>query len=185
MLTFGLVVEGFYDEAALKEIIQKCSISEVEVISRRCGDKAQLMRKFPGILENFRHIKQGANVDKALVVRDADNKQPVDLINRMKSRVSNRTYPFPVKLLVIVQQLEAWLLADESAVSVVTGKKAPKIQSPEKLMDPKQRLKSILSDAKISYTDEISRQISASANVDTIEARCPSFREFRQAVIDC
>ncbi len=184
MLSFGSVVEGNDDETALQELVQKCK-SEVKVIRRKCGNKVKLMQRFPGFLEEFRHVKEGTSIDKALVIRDADNKDPGELINRMQSKISSRHYPFPVKLLVVVQELEAWLLADESAVSVVTGKKAPKIQNPEKLSDPKQRLKNVLSDAKISYTDEISRQIAANANVDTIEARCPSFREFRQAVIDC
>ncbi|MBI3080363.1 MAG: hypothetical protein HYY89_03145 [candidate division NC10 bacterium] len=103
MPTFGLVVEGTYDEAALRELIQKCSPEEVEVIGRPCGGKAGLMRKFSGHLEGFRHIKEGTNLDKALVVRDADNKDPGELKETMQRRVSNRSYPFPIKLLVIVQ----------------------------------------------------------------------------------
>jgi len=184
MLTFGLVVEGNDDETALQELVQKCK-SEVKVIRRKCGNKVKLMQRFPGFLEEFRHVKGGTNIDKALVIRDADNKNPGELINRMQSKISNRHYPFPVKLLVAVQELEAWLLADESAVSVVTGKKAPKIQNPEKLSDPKQRLKNVLSDAKISYTAEIARKIAARAKIEILESRCPSFREFREAVIDC
>ena len=185
MPTFGLVVEGIYDEAALKEIIQKCSISEIEIISRRCGDKVQLIRKFPGFLEDFQHIIQGANVDKVLVIRDADNKPPAELINRMQSRISNRTYRFPVKPLVIVQELEAWLLADESAIAAVTQRQTRRVGYPERLTDPKEKLRRVLSDANIAYTAEIARQIAESAQVDTIAARCPSFRQFRQAVIDC
>ncbi len=185
MLTFGLVVEGIYDQEVLTELIQKCAISEAKVIGRPCGNKAQLMKKFLGHLEEFRHTKKGSNLDKALIIRDADNKGPGELINRMQSKISNRHYPFPVKLLVIVQELEAWLLADEDAVSAITGKKAPKTQNPEKLSDPKQRLKNVLSDAKISYTAEIARKIAARAKIEILESHCPSFREFREAVIDC
>jgi len=48
MLTLGLVVEGNYDEAALKELIKKCVTSRVEVIGRCCNGKAQLIKRFPG-----------------------------------------------------------------------------------------------------------------------------------------
>lgn len=185
MLTFGLVVEGNDDKTALTELIQKCARTGVDVVSRTCGGKAQLMKKFLGHLEEFRHTKKGSNLNKALIIRDADNKGPGELINRMQSKISNRHYPFPVKLLVIVQELEAWLLADETAVSLVTGKTTPAIPNPEGLSDPKQRLRNVLSKAKISYTAEIARKIAARAKIEILESRCPSFREFREAVIDC
>lgn len=185
MLTFGLVVEGNDDKTALTELIQKCARTGVDVVSRTCGGKAQLMKMFPAFLTDFRHIKSGANVDKALVMRDADQKDPVELIKNMHGKINNRNYVFPVKLLVIVQELEAWLLADETAVSLVTGKTTPAIPNPEGLSDPKQRLRNVLSKAKISYTAEIARKIAARAKIEILESRCPSFREFREAVIDC
>jgi hypothetical protein len=182
MPTIGLVVEGQYDEAALKELMQKCSPTTVDVIGRPCGSVSQLMKRFPGFLEEFRYR---TDIEKALVIRDAGNKDPLEMLKLMEDKISGRTYPFLVKRLVIVKELEAWLLADESGVSAVTGKATPIIQAPEKLGDPKERLKATLSDARISYTAEVARKIAASANVDTIERRCPSFRLFRQAVLDC
>lgn len=180
----GLVVEGNDDVTALSELVQKCK-SDVEVVTRKCGNKAKLMQRFSGFLEEFRHIKQGANIDKALVIRDADQKDPVELMNNMHGKINNRNYPFPIKLLVIVQELEAWLLADETAVSLATGQTTQPTQNPEGISDPKQKLKNVLSDAKTSYTPEVARKIAANANLDVIEARCPSFRVFREAVIDC
>lgn len=76
MTTYGIVVEGNYDKATLLEIIRQCLSTEVEVIARPCGSKDRLMNKFPGFLESFRYLKQGSNVDKVLVIRDADNKNP-------------------------------------------------------------------------------------------------------------
>lgn len=184
MELFGLVVEGNDDETALSELVQKCK-SGVEVITRKCGNRVKLLRQFPSYLEDFRHAKEGKNVDKALVIRDADQKNPAHLINDMRVKINNRHYAFPVKLLVIVQELEAWLLADETAVSLATGQTTQPTQKPEGLSDPKQKLKNVLSDAKTSYTPEVARKIAANANLDVIGARCPSFRVFREAVIDC
>jgi hypothetical protein len=117
MLTFGLIVEGVYDEAVLTEFIRKCVGFDVDVISRVCGPKGSLMSRFPGFLEEFRYVKHGSHVDKALVVRDADGKAPVTLLEVMEARIAQRTYPFPVHCLVIVQELETWLLADSEALS--------------------------------------------------------------------
>lgn len=183
MLTFGLVVEGIYDEAALKELIQKCVSEELNIISRSCGNAPQLMKRFPGFLEEFKHAKEGSNVDRAIVIRDADRKDPRELIARMQDKISGHTYIFPVRPLVVVQELEAWLLADEQAMSAVTGRKQAPIHRPEEIPDPKGKLKSILSDANIGYTPEIARKIAERADVATIESRCAWFKQFRQSLI--
>ena len=182
MPRFGLVVEGSYDEAALTELIHKCAHSQVDVIGRPCGSKQALMKRFPGFLEEFRY---GSDINKALVVRDANNEDPADLIKRMQSKVPDRVYPFPVKLLTIVRELEAWLLADEIAISAVTGKKPSMVQKPENLGNPKERLEKVLSEARIAYTAEVARKIAASVTIETLKARCPSFKQFCEAVFDC
>lgn len=184
MLTVGLVVEGFYDEAVLKELIQKCAPGNVDIICRRCGNAAELLKRFPGFLEGFRHAKQGSNVDKSIVIRDADQKNPAQLIARMHDKISGRTYPSPTKLLVIVQELEAWLLADEHAVSSVTGRTQAAIHRPEELINPKERLTRTLSASKVGYTAEVARKIAERANIDTIESRCSWFRQFRQFIVE-
>lgn len=182
MLCIGLVVEGDFDETALTELVHKCAPSEVRVICRPCGNAIQLMKKFPGYLEHFRHANDGAPVDKALVIRDADSKNPAGLIAKMESRIANRVYPFPRKLLVAVQELEAWLLADEKALSTITGRSVPKIPEPEKISDPKARLRNILSEARIAYTAEVARKVAAAARRDVLATRCPSFRAFQDAI---
>ena len=86
MLTFGITVEGNYDAAVLTELIRKSLANNVEVISRICGSQSTLMRKFPSYLESFRHAKHGSHVDKALIIRDADNKNPHELVRVMQGR---------------------------------------------------------------------------------------------------
>ena len=183
MVLVGLVVEGSYDEAALSELVRKCASSETSVICRQCGNAFQLMKKFPGFLEDFRHVNHGLPVDKAIVIRDADHKNPTELIVSMESRISGRSYPFPRRLLVIVEEMEAWLLADEEAIFSVTGRRQPRIRDPEKLADPKERLRRILSHVRIAYTGEVARKIAAATRPDILAARCPSFKTFQEAVL--
>lgn len=188
MLTFGMIVEGDYDEAVLTELIRKCVGYDIEVISRVCHSKANLMKRFPGFLEEFRYVKQGLPVDRALVVRDADMREPQGLLRAMESKIAHRTYAFsPVRFVAIVRELETWLLADSAAMSTVTraysGRVVPEVnESLEDIVDPKARLRRILSEAKVPYTREVARQIAVAANLEHIAYRCPSFRSFIHAV---
>lgn len=182
MPRFGIVVEGQYDEIVLKELIPKCLGTACEIESRAWSTSGGVARKFCNSLNEFKYI----GIEKAFVVRDSDGKDPLSLIADMRARVGNRQYPFPVNLIVIVQELEAWLLADERAIAAVTSRPVHRQADPiESIASPKERLKRILSPTLI-YTREVARTI-ASAIVDTdrLADRCPAFRSFRQHVSDC
>ena len=186
MTTYGIVVEGGYDAVTLAEIIKKCLLSEIEIIARPCGNKSSLMRKFPGFLEEFRYANQGTHVNKALVIRDADCKDPDELLEKMGSKITSRNYPFEVKFIIIVQELETWLLADEDAVSRVTGKTISRVNEDlQSIIQPKEKLKKILSDGRVAYTAEVAREIAKESDLLKIEYCCPGFKKFRQDVIDC
>ncbi len=162
MQTFGLIVEGDYDAAALQEFLRRCAGEDAAIVSRPCGSGGSLINRFRGFLEEFRYAKGGAPVDKAFIMRDADQKNPDELIKKMQSMIFNRTYPFPVKFVIIVRELETWLLADNEAiiriVAEYSNRRASKIRiqeiigTLEEIQDPKTRLQKILSDAKIAYT---------------------------------
>ncbi len=184
MLTIGLIVEGTYDEAALGELVRRCVNVDVEVIPRNVGGKGRFMGKFLGFLEEFRYVKQGTHVGKALVVRDADGKEPRQLLQEMQARIAGRAYPFPVHCIVIVQALETWLLADRAALAQVANRKIRAVRRPlERIPNPKQLLNGRL--GAVPYTYEVARSIAARARLEVIERHCPRFRSFRQAVIDC
>lgn len=191
---YGIIVEGNDDKAALPEMISKClsdSISDnMKVIVRLCGNKSDLMKKFSGFLEEFRRVNQGLHVDKALVIRDADSRNPDELLSEMRNKIKDKPYPFEVKFIAIVQELEAWLLADDEAISKVTQSRSGKTVSRvnenlESIVQPKERLKDILSKAKVPYTPEVAREITKETDISKIEYRCQKFKDFRLAVIDC
>jgi hypothetical protein len=141
------------------------------------------MKLFPVLLREFEHVNAGLPVDKSIVIRDADQKIPEALISQMESKISGRTYHFPIKCLVIVQKLETWLLADEEALANVTGRTQRRISNPEGIIDPKVRRRKILSDVQIDYTAVVARKIAAAARPDVLATRCPSFRRFQEAVV--
>lgn len=185
MLTIGIIVEGVFDEAALPELIRKCCTDDIHIETRVCRSASQLMQKGLSFLEGFRYVVQGLPVDKALIIRDADGKDPNELVHRLNVTINTRSYPFPVTPVIIVQELETWLLADSEALSQVAGKSIPEITgSLEAIMEPKERLQSLLSDANMAYTKEVARKIAAATRLEVLEYRCPRFRGFRQALRD-
>lgn len=186
MPTFGLVVEGAYDEVVLAELIRKCVTDQTEIVARSCG--GPIMNKFPGLLESFRYVKQGTHVDKALVIRDANGNDPIELIQIMRGKIANRQYPFPVKCVVIVRALETWLLADDEAISQVTQEYASRTvasinETLETLPNPKERLKQLL--AGVAYTSEVARKIATAVDIERLKYRCPGFGRFQEAILDC
>lgn len=185
MPIYGLIVEGEYDVAALTELIRRYAAGNIQVIPRQCAQKGSLMKKFPSYLQELHRANQGQAVDKALVIRAADGKNPRELIARMETSNVSRSYPFPVKFVIIVQELETWLLADHDALSQVAPRSIAEIRGPlELILDPKRTLKGVLSEAGIAYTAEVARKIAAMANLERIEYRCPTFRTLRQAIDD-
>ncbi|WP_447975128.1 DUF4276 family protein [Nitrospira sp. Kam-Ns4a] len=165
------------DEAIFTSLIQRTLTSSHEVVVRPCDGVATLMKKFPGYLEEF---KYRGDVVKAVVVRDGDNKCTAELRQKMQKRLSGRHYPFGLCLLIIPQELEAWLLADTCALSQVTGQPQARIPNPETISDPKRRLQELLTSADIYYTAEQARKIAQALNLEILAQQCPSFARLRR-----
>lgn len=185
MLAFGIIVEGEYDAAALSEFIRKCVTDELKVITRVCRSQGQLMKKISIFLQGFRHDNQGEAVDRALIIRDADNHAPQELMTKIQASYTPEEYRFPIKPVIIVQELETWLLADSEALSRVSNTQVSEVQETlEEIVDPKSRLKSVLSNAGLPYTKEVARRIAAATSLERLDYRCPSFRNFRRALYE-
>ncbi|MBM4284974.1 MAG: DUF4276 family protein [Deltaproteobacteria bacterium] len=182
MLCFGIVVEGFYDEQAIKTFISRLFPEDVYFMVRNTQGRSHLNRKFTGYLDEFKH----KNVDKAIVIRDQDNKCVKELIETLKSRISGRQYPFEIIFHIIENELESWLLADENAIRKVIKRSVPRMKmNLETLHDPKNHLSRIFSEANMNYTGTKAGEIALKANLNTIASRCPGFKRFRESVLDC
>ncbi len=90
MPTYGLVVEGPYDEVAITEFVEKlCPGSSV--LARPCGGVPALMKNFPGHLESFRYPGHRSPVHKAFVIRDVkDPAQVNEILEKMDGKIANR-----------------------------------------------------------------------------------------------
>ena len=174
MPSCGVVVEGRSDRAVLKELIRKCSKGTKPLIRPVHGS---VEGKIRGYLMEFK----AEQVQKAIVLRDADRADPAGL----ERKILGCNVSFPVKVVIAMHKMEAWLLADEEALTRLSRKAKKKFANPENLSDPKKELADHLrSSANIEYTVEVARKIAGLVRVKVLRERCKSFQRFYEAVTD-
>ncbi len=189
MSVFGIIVEGDSDAAVYSAIIRRIRRDVEHLVARRCGGVAGLRSKFVGFLREF----QWHSVDKALVIRDSDRKDPQALESVLRDRLNQSGFapPFPVHFYATRCMVETWLLADELAVSTVALSRGRTRsikainKSLEEIVDPKRSFHAMLSEAGLAADTEVYEEIASAANLDRIAERCPRFAEFRQQVHAC
>jgi len=183
MLTFGLVVEGDYDVKVIQTLVEKImQVQNITFISRPCGGRGSLTKKYPGYLTEFKY----KNVNKALIIQDCNGNCIRKVVDKLVAKLKDRHFNFPVKFHIVKREIETWLLADEKAIAKLTTKNISRIaENLEDIVDPKAKLRSILSKAGVAYTAEKASKIASEADLNIIAYRCPGFRRFRQSVLDC
>jgi hypothetical protein len=108
-------------------------------------------------------------------------------------KIKERRWAFSHEVVVCIirREVETWLLADVAeGVNAVAkkrgGRAVAEVQGTlEEIEYPKERLRQLLSEARLEYTDQVAAEIARSLRLDTLSYRCPSFRTFKQRVVDC
>jgi hypothetical protein len=145
------------------------------------------MRIFPGLLNTFKHIHNGGPVDRAIVIRDCDGRDPTAVLAEMESRIAERFYPFRVGLCVVARNMDAWLLADHNAITAVAMRSGGRRVGPvngdiEAFESPKERLMVLLSEARLSYTPTVLANIAEVLDLTSLRYRARLFRDFERKV---
>lgn len=185
--SFGLVVEGEYDVAVFSELIPRlCPTAEIARAISAGGNP--ITRMFPVFLKSLQwNVTSSGPVDRALVIRDSNGKDPQQVEQAMQARIAGHTYIFPrgFALHAVRQEMETWLLADAQAISVVAdGRPVPPIGgSLETLFDAKERFRSVLSLAGLLSTPATCARIARELNLDVLRDRCPGFLLFEQKAL--
>jgi predicted house-cleaning noncanonical NTP pyrophosphatase (MazG superfamily) len=206
---YGIVVEGPYDLAILRELIPRILGRDVPVIPRPCFAKVipnknlltflrdlqdeMQERLREKTLKNLQDEMEVWRHQKALVIRDSGGKDPKIIEEELTRKVQERRWAFSheVHVCIIRQEVETWLLADvEEGINAVARKRGGRVVAEvqgtlEEIEYPKERLKELLSEAKLEYTDQVCAEIARLLRLDTLSYRCPSFRTFKQRVVDC
>jgi hypothetical protein len=191
--SYGIVVEGPYDVAVFYELIPRILDRRVPVIPRPCYGKENLRKDLLIHLKTLEFAAEGRAVEKALVIRDSGGKKPKIIEAELTQKVREQPWAFSqgVHVCIIRREVETWLLADvEEGINAVAkkrgGREVAEVQGTlEEIEYPKERLKQLLSEAKLEYTERVCGEIARSLRLDTLSYRCPSFRTFKQRVVDC
>lgn len=185
MPAVALVAEGPFDEDVLKALIHRIREDRLDVHSRIC--RGSLAGRY---VRHLKELQYESDFEKALVVTDAHGRNPQTLVDQLRREIKNVRLPFQVQFVVVVQELEAWLLADHLALNLVAAERGcpenfhPLIDNPEKIPDPKMELRRLLGNAGIPYTQGVAREIAQGSNLQTIAYWSESFRRFQIAVND-
>lgn len=185
--SYGLVVEGPYDEAFYRTLVARIAGGN-PVVESLIGGGHGLLRNFPGLLRRLEHIVAGGPVEAALVIKDADGHSVEEVEAQLAQRVAQRNFAFAhgVSFCAVQREMETWLLADHDAinrVSVNRGRNDGVVRFPEILegvADPKTQLRRVLSRAGLDYSIAVCTEIAAEMDLERVGNRCPSFQRFAQ-----
>lgn len=185
MKLFGLVVEGDYDVCAVSSYVRSQIGNDVSFIPRPCGGPVK-KKWLVGHLEEFRLLVDSGQctINAAIVLVDSDKRDPQVFLQSLQTILSDRPqYPFPVGLSVAVQEMEAWLLADERAISRAVNNTVQAVTGTiEDIPDPKSELFHILAMFSVIYTKERAGEIASYGDLNTIQTKCPWFATLRSSI---
>lgn len=175
-ILIGVIAEDNSDVDVVKEILGKYSHSGAYKVKkyagggcgslqRKCGEWAKLL-----VAQGCKHL---------LVVHDRDRHEREFLRRTLRAKIP--IGDFPNSLVVIpVEEIEAWLLADERALGVVFETKRPfkRIQNPEAVQSPKEMIGRIVDKSckKIYVNTAHNLRLAKAAELQCLR-RCPSFVE--------
>lgn len=121
-----------------------------------------------------------------MICHDADSNAPSDILERvLASIVRPSGKESECCVIVPVQEIEAWIIADETAVNaVIPSFRFKGHRQPEKIVSPKEWLikQSEAANGKPLYSPKtFNAAVSKRLRLDVVQKKCPSFKNF----VDC
>lgn len=180
---YGILAEDRSDVEVLQSLVQR--------IATAAGDKKALSFKTKGYSGCAEMIRKGArdirlfagmSVNRVIVCYDSDRCAPGERVKEVEEEVLQKAGVKVESCIVVpVQEIEAWILADMDAVKhVLTAwKSVPKSHTnPESLNDPKEHLERLSKrHGKPLYVHAIhNSKVAKHLNLDLLRQRCPSFK---------
>src|SRR5487761_1360337 len=183
---FGILGEDDSDVKTLKTIVKRIAGKSSSVSGKGYDGCAEMLRKGArDILAMWRARK----ARKFIVCHDADHTEPNEVRANVWQRSVEPSQLDHVCCIVIpVQEIEAWILADLDAVRQVIRKFPAKkpIPSPESVDDPKDRLERMSEDERGKRLYEHTRhneKVAAHLDLALVRNKCPSYAPFEDFVL--
>lgn len=184
-MRYAVLGEDISDVETLRELIWKLAGSErLKVMMKGYHGCGQLLRKGARDVDEF--WRQGC--ERFVIAYDADRDDPVARRAEAYLRVvePSRAASSTCCVVVPVQEIEAWLLADVSAVTKKWPNWRPEpIANPERVRDPKETLIKLSRDSqqRPRYSNAVDNpRLARLIDLEIVEKKCPSFRVLAEFV---
>ena len=180
MIKLAVLVEGKSDAEALVVRLKLIRGDQnLSVLSQEFGGQGHLCNKAGASINRFAQL----GVTHFIICHDSDGKDPAEIRRKVQSSVGAKIDLKRVthKIIVPVEELEAWIIADEVAINKAIPKLLiDEVKHPETIKNPKEWLikKSQASRSRPLYAPAINNsQIAKHIDIAKVERKCPSFRE--------
>ena len=180
----GLLGEGSSDTKMIQCLIRRITDNQrIRIETMGCGSKGNLLKK--GL--RFINACKDQGLKYFVVCMDADGSDPEPARQAILERV---IYPAQVDAqsccVVPVQEIEAWILADLSAVTkVFTSWKPKPHKNPEGQANPKEYLESLskADNKRPRYSHQVHNEhVAKHLELSKVYQACPSFRPFQDFI---
>ena len=187
--SFGVIVEGTYDEPVYAELIRRICGGEPPTVVFRPTTGSIHVQKYTGLLRSLEHVILGNPVDRALIIRDSDQRDPAAVESKIRDGIrANFAFPGGIEVHAVRREMETWMLADDQAISRVAERSGGRVVPPvhetlEDIAHPKERFQKVLRSAGLLYLSTVCGEIARELDLATLRYRCPGFVTFERKVL--
>ncbi len=186
-----LVAEGKHEHGgALQQLVSRVLGGNHEFKADRLADSPVRVhgkgrgyeKKAIGWLKEAQ--KRGYDALVLLVDCDENSDRESEIKNAQNWPLAIGDKHFPRAMGVAVEMFDAWIFADEQALSQVVGRTIQTQQDPEKIADPKKHLRLLLqSEASRPPDAELYSDVAEEIDLERLRLRCPrGFGTFAQRI---
>lgn len=184
---YAILAEDSSDAETLRVLVRRLAGNpKLPIKSKDFDGCSALLRKASRELELFHRL----GCRRFVVCADSDSHDPGPRLKELEEAVHGCGVA-PVCLVVPVQELEAWILADVQAVrKVITSwidDKALDFPNPEGIKDPKEHLERTIRNktARPPYSHATHNpRVADHLNLEQLKRKCPSFRRLADFVTE-
>jgi hypothetical protein len=181
---YGILGEHESDVATLKVLVRRLVGNDsLRIRGKGYGGSGKMLQEGARQLRAFRNL----GCSRFLVCLDADGPDPVPVRNNASARIVR---PSGISdgccIVVPVQELEAWILADiECAAQIFPSWKPAAIPNPEHVVNPKEHLEKLSRDSnqRPRYSHAVhNEKMARHLDLRKVSQKCPAFRELEKFV---
>ena len=196
MMRVLLVSEGEHElgvaeeESALEILCRRLLERDAEFVRRKVSDPSVRIHLHKGKADGYEkralrwvRCAEQEGFDALIFVIDQDDDPK--RVSQLDLAQNSTLFALPRAIGVAIRTFDAWMLADEKALSLALNQNIPRQREPERIRNPKQTSQQLVVRCSTAETGlrPLYLAVAAGASIDLLEARCvKGFRPFAERV---